>query len=693
MEAKLARAFLIGNGSLTATGDRGGALLELYVPSLSSETQSLRRPARLGLSVDGILHWLPDRYAARPGEPGDAPIADVSLSAPGDDDGHELEMEIWIESYVDARLPVVVRRVQVTNRGSVDRAVSLYFHHDFRLAAGRPHESVRRDAETGGLLHSSGRRAILFNLEGPGGTGVPLVRAVSRAAEESPGADAEALDAGSRPRAEATGFADSVGGVSFPLGAGDSAMVTGWLACGSTPEEVRALDAAFRRDGLAASLARTRGHWTLWSSEGARDFADLPELIGSIYASSLLALRLHQTPEGAIVSGDGETRWCRIADAAIAADSLGRAGYHGAARRYFSFVADAARRAGRLAAAYEPSGEAVTLPGEPEAGVFGAALHLWAAARHLERDRDVEFLATMWEPLLVPSAERLAGSLDAETHGLPRSLDWWNERPGIHAAAAAAVRGGLRGAARVAALLGEAARARAWSAAADRVARAMSLSLAKGASGAFRRGLQPLSPESPGADAWRTDETADASLLLVGLLDDFEPEDPRVRATVADARERLWVRTGTGGVARYEGDLVGSVGGGVSEGGDVPGSPNVAATLWLALHAARAARRVQDLEVARTLLFWAAARAEGIGLLPERLHPYRGRTTGPVPSLAAHAWFVQAAIDYCERSRLLTRCDRCGEPAPARRERRRGAAGASGKAARVPSLPGIVADL
>jgi GH15 family glucan-1,4-alpha-glucosidase len=665
----------------------------------------LRRPARLGLSIDGILRWLPDRYVARLGEPGDAPIADVSLAAPESDriagpdpdPDPDAEIEIWIESYIDARSPILVRRVQVTNRGAVSRAVSLYFHHDFRLAAGRPHESVRRDAESGGLLHASGRRAILFNLEGPGGTGVPLARAVSRPTEESPGADAEALDGRSKPRAEATGFADSVGGVSFPLGAGESAMITGWLACGSTAEEVRALDAAFRRDGIAVSLARTRGHWSCWSGEGARDLADLPELIESIYASSLLALRLHQTPAGGLVSSDGESgeRWCRIADGAIAADSLGRAGYHGAARRHFAFVADAARRAGRLAAAYEPSGDAVTLPGEPAASTLGAALHLWAVARHLERDRDVEFLTPMWESLLVPVAERLAGSLDTEAPGLPRSYDWWNERPGYHAPVAAAVRGGLRGAARVAALLGETARARAWSAAADRVARALSSTLAGGASGGFRRALLALPTRAGEPGAPTADETADASLLLIGLLDDFEPEDPRVRATVADVRERLWVRTGTGGLARYEGDRVGSIGGGVFEGGDLPGSPNVAATLWLALHATRAARRVQDLEPARTILFWAAARAEGVGLLPERLHPYRGRNTGPLPSLAAHAWFVQAAVDYCERSRLLTRCDRCGEPAPARRERRRSGVRRPAAESSTPaaSLPGIVADL
>ncbi len=683
----MARAFLIGNGSLTALGDRSGALLELYAPSISPETQLIRRPARLGLAVDGLLRWLPDSFETRTGEPTDAPIADVSLLSidPG------LGLELWIESFVDARLPVLIRRVQIANRGIVHRELTLYFHHDLRLAGGRPHESVRRDVESGGILHTSGRRTVLFNLEGPEGTGVALARTASRATENSAGADTEAMDGRAKSQAEAAGYADSVGGVALSLPPGGSAMVTAWLACADTPEDARLLDVEFRREGVASSRTRTRGHWNFWSSEGARDVADLPEAVGAVYGQSLLALRLHQTPEGAIVSGMEEmsalapgieSRWCWLADAAIAADALGRAGYLGAARRYFSFVADAARRAGRLTAVYEPSGAAVMIAGEPERSILGTALHLWAVARHLERERDVEFLAPMWEALLVPAAERLAGSLDPRT-GLPVSTDWWNERPGMHAPVAGAVRGGLRGAARIAASLGEAGRARAWSAAADRIARALTGALASGPSGAFRRSL------AQEGSTWRPDDTADASLLLLGLLDDFEPEDPRVRATVTEVKERLWVRTGTGGLARYECDPVGSVGGEVASPVEVPGSPNVAATLWLALHSIRAARRLQDLEPARTILFWAAARAEGIGLLPERLHPYRGRTVGPAPSLVAHAWFAQVAIDYSEKVRILTRCERCGEPAPARRERRRPGI----PAARAGSLPGVVADL
>ena len=175
------------------------------------------------------------------------------------------------------------------------------------------------------------------------------------------------------------------------------------------------------------------------------------------------------------------------------------------------------------------------------------------------------------------------------------------------------------------------------------------------------------------------DATLDASLLRLGLLDDLEPEDPRVKATVQAVRGALWLRSVTGGLARNEADAAGVPG---DEGG---GRPSITATLWLAQHAVRAARRLQDLEDARVILMWTAARAEGMGLLPERLDVGRGAPEAS-PSLAATAAYVTTVLDYRDRARLLARCDRCGEPAPARRARR-GADRISG------SLPGIVAHL
>ena len=185
---------------------------------------------------------------------------------------------------------------------------------------------------------------------------------------------------------------------------------------------------------------------------------------------------------------------------------------------------------------------------------------------------------------------------------------------------------------------------------------------------------------SPGV-AQRPPASVTPPVVPPSVPEEMEPEDARVRATVEAVRETLWVRTGVGGIARYERDPLYSVG---TELAEVPGSPSITATLWLANHAIRTARRTQELDPARTLLLWCAARTEGWSGLPEQLHPYRGETRSASPSMIAHAWLVATVVEYSERARLLRRCDRCGAPASSNRGKR-------GMALPDPLAPGLVA--
>ncbi|HLQ67327.1 MAG TPA: hypothetical protein VK123_08870 [Candidatus Limnocylindrales bacterium] len=627
----MARAFVVGNGTVLAAGDAFGTLHEIYAPHFAPEQQLLRHPARVGLSVDGSFRWLDESAQAVASRGDGTPIADVSLSCAAP------PLEIWIETFADSRLPLLVRRAEVTNRDDRSHDLRLAFHYDFHLAA-RGRETAARDAATGGVVHHGGRRALLLNAIGPDGAGVPLVTIGG-----------------------ARGGSDSVLGIPIPLAPGESAMVTTWIAAARTVPEARRVDAEARRVGVPGLLGRTRSFWTAWASTGAREDGDLPEEARDLYAHGLLVLRLLQAPSGALLSAVEESaagpeeRWCRLRDAAPAADALGRAGYASAARRYFQFTAASARESGELAAVLDADGAPAPAPEHALRSVEGIAIHLWAAARHFERERDAEFIAPIYEESLAPAAERLAASADPAL-GLPIAADFWGERRGAHASVAAAVRGGLRAASRLAAFFGETARARAWTLAADQAARSAAVSLYDAERGRF---LRSIVAEQGGR---RADTTLDASLLRLGLLDDLEPEDPRVRSTVAAVRAALWVRAG-GGLARHEADAAGA---GMEPGH--AGRASVVATLWLAQHAIRSARKLQDLEGARVLLLWTSARAGGVGLLSET------------------AAYVTTVLDYRERARLLLRCDRCGEPAPARRARR-------AAERNVASLPGIVAHL
>lgn len=647
-EATLARAYIIGNGSLAATGDARGDLRELYFPYVAPEHQLLRAPARVALKIDGAFHPLPEGFDVRV-TPGDAaPIAICRYTS------EEHSLDIRVESFVDSELDALIRRVQVVNRSSRVREIKLLFPIALSMGAAAPPTDPERDAESGGWIHQWGRRAVLMNLEGPEGAGVPLSIA-----------DAEG---------------NAAPGISMRVSPGVTGMASAWIACGRSHAEVRGIDAAVRRAGVAELLSRTRAHWALWVSQGTRDLADLPEEVAALYERSLWLLRLHQTQSGAIVSGleggseasaRSEYRLAWLWDGAIAADALGRAGYHGATRRFLSFASRAMLESGPLTAIFDAGGS----PAGPASALAGASILLWAIARHFERDRDVEFLEPLYRGCVVGTAEALCAAIDSGTRMPAASLDFWEERRAETLSTAIAMEAGLRSAAQLAMTVGEGDRARVFGRAAADLARGMLREFHRPELGRFSRSIARRGGRI------EADPTLDASLLLLPLFGAFEPEDPRVRSSHDAVRRRLWVKTGTGGLARYENDPVDSVG---TDLADVPGNPWIMPTLWMGLHALRVARRVQDLDPTRTIFLWCAARAGRTGLLAEQLHPYGGETKGAAPSMQAHAWFVWAVLDYVERMRDLSRCERCGTRAA---ERRRAMPGLAVEA----PLPGFVA--
>ena len=621
-----------------------------------------------------------------------------------------LELELRVETFVDIGLDVLIRRIHVRNLSSRDREVSLHAHHDLRLTAPEPRDAAFLDGETGGIVHHGGRRCVLVNMETPLGVGVPLARLGARD-EEGGGTPfaVGALSGGvSQPGpAAAEGLVDSVAGAFLALRPESGVTIDVWLALAGSYAQVRALDRAVRQEGIPRLLARTRAHWALWSATGESDGADLPEDVVRLRRRSLWILRLHQDRGGAILSSlesepasGGDLRFAWLREGAIAADALGRAGYGFLARRHFEFCARALREAGRTAGVFAADGSVGAPPrrvfaprgsglrdgdlagaaggGAVPAPLDGLALHLWALARQFDRERDVEFLAPLFDGTVAPLADTLAGSLDPATRLPGPALDPWEERAGLHAAVGAAVIGGLRSAARMAVGFGAGDCARRWAMAADEAERALTRQLCPEVLGRFARSI------SRGGEESRIDATPDATLLWLSLFGDLEPEDARVRATADVVRDRLWLRSGPGGLRPHGADPGGS-GDSAGDAADDGAQPSVTATLWLALHSIRTARTLRELEPARTILLWCAARAGVAGLLPERLaEAAHAGAQAAAPYMPAHAWLVWTVAEYEERFREIQRCERCGGPARGDRQR---------PALVKPPLPGLVADL
>jgi GH15 family glucan-1,4-alpha-glucosidase len=153
------------------------------------------------------------------------------------------------------------------------------------------------------------------------------------------------------------------------------------------------------------------------------------------------------------------------------------------------------------------------------------------------------------------------------------------------------------------------------------------------------------------------DRTLDASVAGLFLFGMYDADDPRIVKTMEQVRERLWVKTDVGGVARYEGDTYQQV---ASDTKAVPGNPWFVCTLWLARWIVARARTEEDLAPALDLLRWVARRALPSGVLAEQVHPYTGEPLSVSPLTWSHAEVVQTAVDFLDKIGDLRRCAVCG---------------------------------
>ena len=109
------------------------------------------------------------------------------------------------------------------------------------------------------------------------------------------------------------------------------------------------------------------------------------------------------------------------------------------------------------------------------------------------------------------------------------------------------------------------------------------------------------------------------------------PDDPRIVGTMTAIRERLWVKTEVGGIARYEHDQYHQVSSDVAA---IPGNPWFVCTLWVAEWFAETARTPEDLERAAELLAWACcSRSAERGARRAGPPVHRGAALGLAPHL------------------------------------------------------------
>ena len=655
----------IGNGTLLAAFDFDYQLRDFYYPRVGKENHALGYPWRFGVWLDGEFSWLNrQNWRLHLDYVPDALVTDVIATHA------RLPLRLSFSDTIDYEKNILVRQVTVKNLSAKPLAPRLFFHADINVLENETGDTVFFDPKNACLIHYKGPRYFLMSCATETALGVAHFSTGTKRHRGLEGTwrDAENGDLDGNPISQ--GSVDSVIGIHLALAPEQETVCHYWMTVGDRYSEVEDLHRLVVQIGPGRLIGRNIDYWRRWASAGEQEFAGLPPSLVALYKRSLLVLRTQTDNGGAVIAAnDTDIRqfnqdtysymWPR--DGAVVAQALDRAGYGSLSRRFlefcthkavgFNYSASILNETGFLMHKYNPDGsvgsswqpwlenEEMQLPIQEDE----TALVIWAIWNHYLIHRDIEAIRHFFSPFVEQAADFLLAFRDDKT-GLPLpSFDLWEERRGIFTYTTATVIGGLKAAANLAGLFQENERALAYTEAALDITAAMERHLYCTGEGRFARGILFK-------DGRQTlDTTVDASLLGLVIFGGYDPLDERMVKTAQAVEQHLWVKTGSGGLARYQKDDYQRT----KSRADVPGNPWVVCTLWLAQYRIAAARNVESLEQSLPLLMWAADRTLPSGVLPEQVHPETGEFLSVSPLTWSHGTLVAAMLDYAKKAQLL----------------------------------------
>ena len=657
----------VGNGNLLVCFDHDYAIRDLYYPHVGQENHMGGHRSCCGVWVGGRFAWVGPGWEIDLRYETDTLVTRVRLF-------RNSALRPPRSDTVDFHENIFLREITVENMLSYEREIRIFFVQDFSISGNSVGDTAAFDPETGGLVHYKGARYFLANAWVPGMDGLSQFAAGQKEGGGREGTWRDAEDGILSGNPIAQGSVDSVIGLTLSLaGVCEAPHTTGWQPGRVGRRCAARCPAQAKPAGL---IRRTADYWSLWGRKETPPW----RLAGK--GGGTLPAKPPRAPHP-----DRRRRW----------NSGGqRFGRHPVQPRYLLLRLAAGRRARRqcprpgrvpgrapeLLPLYRRGSQAGRLspsqvqPGRHPGLLLAPLVHgretrscrsrktrpPWSSGRS-----GTTSSSTAISNSSSPSTSRssrtprtsCAATATAAT-GLPApSYDLWEERRGIHSFTVGAVFGGLTAASLFCTVFGETERADRYRKVAAEIRDAATTHLWREDLGRFCRMVSFNDKEE-----LVVDETCDSSLWGLFAFGLYTASDPRLTATFDVLRERLWVRTEIGGMARYEEDVFYRVS------PDLPGNPWFVATLWLADYLVSRAASEEEMAEAITILDWAAEHALPSGVLAEQVDPFTGAPLSVSPLTWSHATFIATVQRLVRRLARLRECPACGLPmtAESRRE-------------------------
>ncbi len=633
----------VGNGKLLICFDRNYAIRDLYFPHVGQENHIGGRFFRLGVWAENRFSWVGPEWKRELGYLPDTLVTNVRLS------NKEMGILLNCHDAVDCQENVYLREVSVENLEVRPREIRLFFNQDFNISGNDVGDTAAFDPASGAVVHYKGSRYFLIHGSPEDHQGLFQFAVGQKGFGGKEGTFRDAEDGSLSGNPIAQGSVDSAVGFSLQLEGGAKKKIYYWIAAGQNWSDVRNLNTLVQSEGPENLMHRTLDYWLLWSRKETPPLEVLPPEIGRLYRRSLLVISSQIDWKGGITAANDSDIihfakdtysyvWPR--DGALAAHALDLAGYGVLARNFYQFAAEIIEEEGHFLHKYNPDGTLASSwhpwfdRGKPQLPIQEdeTALVIWTLWNHFVLYRDIEFIRLIYKPLIRRAAEFMCRYRNPET-GLPdESYDLWEERRGIFSFTVGAVFGGLTAASLFCTVFGNEEEAERCKKAAAEIRDAASKHL-------WRPGVNRFCRSLCRDDRGRlnADETLDASLWGLFAFGLYPADDPRIVSTFNALEQRLSVRTGVGGMARYEEDSYQRVT------PAVPGNPWFICSLWLANYLAERAKTEEDLKQSLDILKWVSDHALPSGVLAEQISPLTGEPVSVSPLTWSHSTFV--AVD------------------------------------------------
>ena len=649
----------VGNGKLLISFDHNYNIRDLYFPHVGQENHVQGEYCRLGIWVDNQFSWVGKNWKIDLGYEEDTMVTRVSLYH------KDMGVLLMCRDVVDFHENIYVREIIIENMLPQDRHIRLFLSHNLDISGNSVGDTAAFDPESGGIVHYKGPRYFLIGGKTNNTSGLDQFAVGQKNINGKEGTYVDAEDGLLSGNTIAQGSVDSVMGLHLEIKAMSQEKAYYWIATGKTWQDVRRLDAIVKHKSPEGLIRRTADYWHLWVHKEALSLDMLPPSVARLYRRSLLILNTQIDAEGGILAANDSDVvmfnrdtysyiWTR--DGALVANALDVAGYPVIAQRFYKFASKVITDDGYFLHKYNPDSTLASswhpwqengkhqLPIQEDE----TALVVWALWNHFVIYRDIEFIKPLYRPLIKKAAEFMCRYRDEET-GLPdASYDLWEERRGMLSFTTGTVFGGLTAASLFCTVFGENDLADHYQQVASEIRDAASAYLWRPELNRFCR---MVSRDNRGNLVY--DDSCDASLWGLFAFGLYDANDERIIATMKTLREKLWLNTDVGGLARYEGDNYHRAD------SRFPGNPWFICTLWLADHLTILARNEKDLEEPLKILEWIAEHALPSGILAEQVHPVTGKPLSVSPLTWSHATFVATTRRIMRKISRIHRCPEC----------------------------------